>query len=163
MSKTQEELERGAQAQYVLENLRRPGTLVIDARANDRQDGAIGRQHHLAKLFQKFYQVDPSSTRRQGGAGLGLSIAKGLLEATGGGTVNSVETDDENGATYEVDWKVGKSTYKGVGIKDGSKLIVGWSTTGGAGIVLYKVQGKKLDGVWSNPGEGKTSVEVLEK
>jgi len=25
------------------------------------------------------------------------------LEATGGGTVNSVETDDENGATYEVE------------------------------------------------------------
>lgn len=68
-----------------------------------------------------------------------------------------------HGATYELEWKLGKSAYKGVGIKDGNKLIVGWSVAGGAGIVLYKVQGKKLDGVWSNPGEGKTSVEVLEK
>jgi uncharacterized membrane protein YkoI len=28
---------------------------------------------------------------------------KAALEATGGGTVNSVESDDENGATYEVE------------------------------------------------------------
>jgi uncharacterized membrane protein YkoI len=28
---------------------------------------------------------------------------KAALEATGGGTVNSVETDNENGATYEVE------------------------------------------------------------
>lgn len=28
---------------------------------------------------------------------------RAALEATGGGTANSVETDDENGATYEVE------------------------------------------------------------
>ena len=30
------------------------------------------------------------------------AATKAALEATGGGTANSVETDDENGATYEV-------------------------------------------------------------
>jgi PAS domain S-box-containing protein len=39
---------------------------------------------HLPKLFEKFYQVDSSATRERGGAGLGLSIAKALVEAHGG-------------------------------------------------------------------------------
>jgi signal transduction histidine kinase len=36
------------------------------------------------RVFEKFYQVNPSSTREHGGAGLGLSISKALVEAHGG-------------------------------------------------------------------------------
>jgi signal transduction histidine kinase len=39
---------------------------------------------HQARLFEKFYQVDPGLTRENGGAGLGLSISKALVEAHGG-------------------------------------------------------------------------------
>ena len=38
----------------------------------------------LDNIFERFYRVDPSRTRATGAAGLGLTIAKGLVEAHGG-------------------------------------------------------------------------------
>ena len=37
-----------------------------------------------SKLFQKFFQIDSSSTRDHGGTGLGLSISQGIVENHGG-------------------------------------------------------------------------------
>ncbi len=49
------------------------------------QDTGIGiSREHLPYLFERFYQIDPSTTRLHGGAGLGLSISKALIESHGG-------------------------------------------------------------------------------
>jgi signal transduction histidine kinase len=49
------------------------------------QDTGIGlRQSELKKIFTEFYQIEPHTTRKHGGMGIGLSVAKGLIEAHGG-------------------------------------------------------------------------------
>lgn len=48
-------------------------------------DAGIGiSEDKLKEIFLSFKQVDSSSTRRHGGAGLGLAISKGLTELMGG-------------------------------------------------------------------------------
>ena len=64
-------------------------------------DNGIGiHPEELPKIFDAFYQVDGSSTREYGGAGLGLSIAKSLVDAHHGKI--SVESELGKGTTFFV-------------------------------------------------------------
>ena len=54
----------------------------------------------LNKIFEPFYQVDTGMDRKFGGAGLGLTIVKGIVEAHGG----KVEVDSKlgEGSTFRI-------------------------------------------------------------
>ena len=52
------------------------------------------------RIFDRFYQVDPSARRRYGGMGLGLSVARNIVEAHRG-TI-WVESDEARGSTFFV-------------------------------------------------------------
>jgi signal transduction histidine kinase/DNA-binding response OmpR family regulator len=62
-------------------------------------DTGIGiPQDQLAKIFNRFHQVDGSTTRRFGGVGLGLAIVKSILDAHG--TSVAVESEETAGTTF---------------------------------------------------------------
>jgi signal transduction histidine kinase len=61
------------------------GEETADALRVSVSDTGIGiPDDQLGRIFDAFYQVDSSSTRQHGGAGLGLSIVRKLIEAHGG-------------------------------------------------------------------------------
>lgn len=50
------------------------------------------------RIFDKFYQVDSTATRKAGGTGLGLAIIKGIIDGQGGNI--SVESESGKGSTF---------------------------------------------------------------
>ena len=72
-------------------------------------DTGIGMTHEeVQRLFEAFEQADCSSTRRHGGIGLGLAIAKQIAELMGGAV--SVESELGHGSAFHFTVPMAKGT-----------------------------------------------------
>lgn len=66
------------------------------------QDRGIGiPADKLQKIFEEFYQIEPPNTRHYGGLGIGLTIAKGLIEAQDG-KIWAESVGEGKGSTFKV-------------------------------------------------------------
>jgi signal transduction histidine kinase len=66
------------------------------------QDNGIGiPKNELIKIFTEFYQIEPHTTRTHGGMGIGLSIAKGLVDSHGG-KIWAESPGPGKGATFKI-------------------------------------------------------------
>ncbi len=83
------------------------GSVVVDIEGSGEglkvsvsDSGAGISDNDLPRIFDQFYRADPSRNRATGGAGLGLTIVKRLVEAHGG-TVSVTSTPGE-GTTFTI-------------------------------------------------------------
>lgn len=94
------------------------GEIRIDVRVTEEKDGITGlkfeisdngigiSQEHQKEIFNIFEQVDGSMTRKHGGAGLGLPIAKRITEMMGGDI--QVESEPGKGSKFTFTCKLRK-------------------------------------------------------
>ncbi len=94
----------------------RGGSVKLSVRRGDSnvqivvEDNGQGiRPEFLPHVFERFRQQDASTTRAQGGLGLGLSIAKHLVELHGG-TITAHSDGDGQGAVFTVELPATAST-----------------------------------------------------
>jgi len=77
----------------------------------DVQDSGPGiPAEELGRIFDRFYQVEGSERRRQGGAGIGLSLARKLTELHGGSI--AVESTVGVGSTFSVLLPLGREHFR---------------------------------------------------
>ncbi len=61
-------------------------------------DGPGIASAHQQRIFERFYRIDPARSHRDGGSGIGLTVAKGLVEAMGGRI--GLESEEGRGSRF---------------------------------------------------------------
>ena len=83
------------------------GSVTISSERRDgvvdflvRDTGVGVAEEHLEKIFEPFWQVEQTTTRRSGGTGLGLAVTRQFVDLLGG----SIEVDSKlgHGSTFRV-------------------------------------------------------------
>jgi serine/threonine protein kinase len=82
---------------------------------------------------------------------------------TGGSYRGSVSIAHRAPDQYTLDWLVpGSPAYRGIGLRHGKLLGVAWGIGNDYGLVIYTVQGGRLEGRWTTATSTELGSEVLE-
>lgn len=91
------------------------GTITVTAKSYrqevwiDVQDSGVGiPPEEMGHIFEQFYQVEDHMTRHYGGLGLGLAIAKGIVELHQG-RIWAESAGKDKGATFKIALPIEKS------------------------------------------------------
>jgi len=87
-----------------------PGTSIDgepEAQVSVRDYGPGIAPEHLPRLTERFYRVDVTESRAQGGTGLGLALVKHILNRHGGRL--TIESTAGQGATFTVRLPIGEA------------------------------------------------------
>src|SRR5205809_1446222 len=71
----------------------------VEGRVTDT--GVRVSAEHLPRVFERFYRVDPARSRDDGGTGIGLAIARSIVEAHGGRIL--AKSDPGRGSAFTFD------------------------------------------------------------
>jgi hypothetical protein len=63
--------------------------------------------------------------------------------------------------TFGIEWTIGGVVYKGFGMRRNDALAATYMINGQPGLVIYKVDGNELDGLWSVRGQNGSGSEHL--
>ena len=102
------------------------GNNRIIVRVRDNGEGI--EEEHLPRLFERFFRVDKSGSRKEGGSGLGLSIVKHIIEAH----KEKIFVESKFGKGSEFSFTMKKSKNSGKGSTPGN------SGKSGEGISLFQ-------------------------
>ena len=87
------------------------------------EDHGIGiAEEHLGRIFDRFYQIDGSSKRQYGGMGLGLAIAKEIIELHHG--TLAVESTPGQGSAFRFTIPIAEDRTGFVPTSSGRRLLV---------------------------------------
>ena len=91
-----------------------PGEVVLTVRTEGGtvrfsvKDSGVGiADENLPRIFERFYRADKSRSRALGGSGIGLTIARALVEAMGG-RIRAESAGTGKGATFSVTFPISR-------------------------------------------------------